>query len=117
MKETLAERIGECARCCSSCDKCEHLLDACAEPEYLLRHCPNLSILATSREALGIAVETSYRVPSLDSSEAVGLFFERAGLGKARISSQMKPLPQSAAGWSIPLAIELAASRVRHMPP
>ncbi len=47
-------------------DNCEHLIEACAElAESLLRSCPGLRVLATSREALGIAGETTWRVPSL----------------------------------------------------
>ena len=47
-------------------DNCEHLIEACAElADHLLRACPQLKILASSREALGIAGEVSYRVPSL----------------------------------------------------
>ena len=47
-------------------DNCEHLLAACAQlAEALLRVCPSLTILATSREALGIGGERAWRVPSL----------------------------------------------------
>jgi len=47
-------------------DNCEHLIDACARPaETLLRWCPQLSILATSREALGVAGEALFAVPPL----------------------------------------------------
>ena len=47
-------------------DNCEHLLDACARlADGLLRTCPQLGLLCTSREALGIAGETTWRVPSL----------------------------------------------------
>lgn len=76
-------------------DNCEHLVQACAElAEILLRACPRLRILATSREGLGIAGETRFRVPSLAlpelqqlpleadliQYEAVRLFVERAWL-------------------------------------
>src|SRR5688572_8738504 len=73
-------------------DNCEHLIQACAQlAEDLLRACPDLHILATSREALSIAGETIYLVPSLTTPdpshstldalsqyEAVQLFLERA---------------------------------------
>ena len=60
-------------------DNCEHLVDAAAElAEQILRACPRLSILATSREALGIPSETAWLVPPLGSSEAIQLFVERA---------------------------------------
>ena len=47
-------------------DNCEHLVEACARlADILLRGCPDLRILATSRESLGMAGETAWRVPSL----------------------------------------------------
>ena len=47
-------------------DNCEHLLDACASlSETLLKNCPQLKILATSRQPLGILGEIQYRLPSL----------------------------------------------------
>jgi predicted ATPase len=47
-------------------DNCEHLLEACARlADALLRACPHVRVLATSREALGLAGETIWRVPSL----------------------------------------------------
>jgi predicted ATPase len=47
-------------------DNCEHLIDACALlSDTLLHSCPDLHILATSREALGIAGERAWLVPSL----------------------------------------------------
>src|SRR5262249_14576523 len=52
-------------------DNCEHLIDACARlADSLLRACPGLRILATSREALGIAGEVAWRVPSLSLPDA-----------------------------------------------
>ena len=74
-------------------DNCEHLVEACAElAEALLRFCPELRVLATSREALGIVGEVAWPVPSLSlpdlrrlpeigslpSYEATRLFVERA---------------------------------------
>src|SRR5689334_9954538 len=74
-------------------DNCEHLIDACAGlAETLLKNCPNLKVLATSREALGLAGEALYRVPSLsmpktrhefdqlEEYESIRLFVERARL-------------------------------------
>ena len=119
-------------------DNCEHLLAACAAlADSLLRACPQLRILATSREALGIAGEKTYRVPSLslpDPSrssrrlgaarrqfEAVRLFVERARLEP---SSFARHRARTRRRWSqicrrldgIPLAIELAAARVKVLP-
>jgi predicted ATPase/class 3 adenylate cyclase len=113
-------------------DNCEHLVEACAQlAGALLRACPNLKILATSRAALGIAGEVTYRVPplsrpdpkraqSLDQLtqfESVQLFVERG------VHSQPKFALTAANAKAvahichrldgIPLAIELAAARVR----
>jgi predicted ATPase len=52
-------------------DNCEHLLDACAQLiNALLCACPNVQVLATSREALAITGEIAWRVPSLDVLDA-----------------------------------------------
>jgi hypothetical protein len=60
-------------------DNCEHLIGACAElAEALLRACPGLHILATSRERLNLQGEIVWRVPSLATDEAVQLFAARA---------------------------------------
>lgn len=60
-------------------DNCEHLVAACASlANDLLHQCAGLKILASSREALGIAGESAYRTPSLADSESIRLFVERA---------------------------------------
>jgi predicted ATPase len=103
-------------------DNCEHLIDACARlTEALLKTCPRIRVLATSREALGVPGEVSWRVPSLAPSEAALLFEDRAGLARPGFHLDANSLPtvesicQRLDG--IPLAIELAAARVRMMPP
>src|SRR5688572_6178622 len=110
-------------------DNCEHLLDACAQlADALLKKCLNLKILATSREALGILGEASYRVPSLGlpdmqqviekfrDYESVRLFEERAQLAQMDFLLTMENASAVAKICSqldgIPLAIELAAARV-----
>ena len=120
-------------------DNCEHLIGACAQlAESLLTACPDLRILATSRETLGISGEMVFVVPPLSlpepqpwrspasaqealvayqQSEAVRLFVERAttvlssielnaenGMWVAEICRRLDGMP---------LAIELAAARVR----
>src|SRR5262249_45935733 len=113
-------------------DNCEHLLAACAQlAESLLRACPKLRVLASSREGLGIAGEQTYRVPSLSlpdphhlpppeglrDVEAVQLFADRARLSQADFAVTQANAPavvqvcQRLDG--IPLAIELAAARVK----
>ena len=103
-------------------DNCEHVVDECAAmAELLLRTCPQLAILATSREALGVASETAWLVPPLAASDAVQLFVERA---QAALPSFVHtPSNDAAIGEicrrldGIPLAIELAAARVRVLSP
>ena len=111
-------------------DNCEHLLAACASlASILLLQCPKLTILATSREALGFAGEVSYRVPSLDAPnpaqlpleslrqiEAVCLFVERARAVQPGFQLAGESLSAAARLChrldGIPLAIELAAARL-----
>ncbi|HEY0997320.1 MAG TPA: BTAD domain-containing putative transcriptional regulator [Gemmatimonadaceae bacterium] len=103
-------------------DNCEHLVAGCAAiAEVLLRACPSLTILATSREALGIAGETAWLVPPLDVREAVQLFVDRA---RATLPTFTYDATNAAAVEEIcrrldgiPLAIELAAARVRVLSP
>ncbi len=113
-------------------DNCEHLIEACAQlSESLLHACPTLRILASSREALGIAGEVAYRVPSLTVPdpahvpslsdmlhlESVRLFVERAAAAKAGFAlteQNTRAVAQICTRLDgIPLAIELAATRVK----
>jgi predicted ATPase/class 3 adenylate cyclase/tetratricopeptide (TPR) repeat protein len=115
-------------------DNCEHLLDGCAKvADALVRQCPGVKILASSREALGIAGEQTYRVPSLSlpdrkqaptpkilsQYESVQLFSDRALLVRAdfQVTNQNAPALASLCCHldGIPLAIELAAARVRSL--
>ena len=119
--EALVATVGETAMLLVL-DNCEHLVDACADfVEQLLRSCPRLTILATSREALGIPSETAWLTPPLGGLEASQLFVERA-----QASLPSFELTDSNAGAvrdicrrldGIPLAIELAAARVRVLSP
>jgi predicted ATPase/DNA-binding SARP family transcriptional activator len=134
-------------------DNCEHLLPACIDLcDTLLRRCPGLTLLATSREALAVLGETTYRVPPLSlpgegvgcwvlgdgpeplrpntrtpehlntllSSEAGCLFLDRA----AAAQPSFHLTPENAAAVAsicrrldgIPLAIEMAAPRLRALP-
>ncbi|WP_243632760.1 LuxR family transcriptional regulator [Mycobacterium uberis] len=100
-------------------DTCEHLLELCAEViTTLLGACSSLTILATSREPIGVAGEVIWRVPMLSSAnEAVELFTDRAALVQPgfRITDDNRRIVteicQSLDG--MPLAIELAAARIR----
>jgi len=103
-------------------DNCEHLVDATAElVEQLLRACPRLVVLTTSREAMGIPSETAWLVPPLGSAEAVQLFVERAQASLPSFditdtnAASIRDICRRLDG--IPLAIELAAARVRVLSP
>jgi DNA-binding NtrC family response regulator/predicted ATPase len=112
-------------------DNCEHLVAACAElVETLLRACPELRVLTTSRERLNIAGESIFPVPplavpdeqartaaQLGDSEAVRLFVDRARLVSpefALTDENAGPVARVCCRLDgLPLAIELAAARVR----
>ena len=113
-------------------DNCEHLIEACADlAEALLLSCPNLKILATSREPLGVAGETNWPVPSLSLPttghgppvqelvryEAVRLFVERAAAARPGFAPTEDNAPVVVEVCreldGIPLAIELAATRTK----
>ena len=117
-------------------DNCEHLIEACARlADVLLRTCPHLRLLAVSRQVLGIAGEVSWRVPSLTvppldepraalvdptrlmGYEAVRLFVERAVAANRTFELTEKTGPAVARLCQrldgMPLALELAAARVR----
>jgi predicted ATPase/class 3 adenylate cyclase len=117
-------------------DNCEHLLDACADAtEKLLRSCHGLAVLATSRAPLGVAGEQTWRVPSLSlpqelageplvalaHSDAVRLFTARALQVRPNFAVTADNAPSIAQIChdldGIPLAIELAAARVRVLSP
>ncbi|HZP84406.1 MAG TPA: adenylate/guanylate cyclase domain-containing protein, partial [Chthonomonadaceae bacterium] len=112
-------------------DTCEPLIAACAAlANALLLSCPKLQILATSREALGIAGETAWRVPPLpipdaqtvptvenvQTSLAVQLFVERAKAAQPDFALTSENAPAVAQLCSrldgLPLALELAAAQV-----
>ncbi len=116
-------------------DNCEHLLDAAARlVDSLGRSCPKVHVIATSREPLAIQGEQVYRVPSLSTPdpkkkeslevlnqyEAVRLFIDRAVLAQPAFQVTNENAPAVAQIChrldGIPLALELAAARVRAMP-
>jgi predicted ATPase/class 3 adenylate cyclase len=128
---TLADHLRE-QRLLVVLDNCEHLIGACAHlADELLHACPQLSLLATSREVLGIAGEQAFRVPSLSlpeagptpsvaqvgTCEAVRLLVERA----TTVQPNFTLTQQNTAAVvqvcrrldGIPLALELASARVR----
>ncbi|HZU79317.1 MAG TPA: NB-ARC domain-containing protein [Acidimicrobiales bacterium] len=101
-------------------DNCEHLLDACAGLlEDLLEQCPDLCVLATSREALSVDGERTWPVGSLPTQESVELFVTRARAADADFptdaatTATVTEICEQLDG--IPLALELAAARVGHL--
>ncbi len=103
-------------------DNCEHLIDVCASlVDKLLRGCRRLTVLATSREALGIPSETAWLIPPLAGNDAVQLFVERAQAALPSFSatdSTVATVTEICRRLDgMPLAIELAAARVRALTP
>lgn len=100
-------------------DNCEHLLDAVASlTAALLTACPRLTLLATSREPIDVPGEVTWRVPSLSlDDDAVALFFDRARRARSdlHVSDEDIMLVNEICRRldGMPLAIELAAARVR----
>lgn len=100
-------------------DNCEHLLDATATlTTTLLGACPGLTVLATSREPIGVPGEVTWRVPPLSlADEAIELFTERAQHARPDFTITgadtdiVREICQRLDG--MPLALELAAARVR----
>jgi predicted ATPase/class 3 adenylate cyclase len=114
-------------------DNCEHLIDSCAATaDAILRRCPRVHLLVTSREPLGIGGETIYHVPPMSlpadddadtrpalsrPSDAVALFVERAGKQGVELTVDHYTGPLIASICrrldGMPLAIELAVPRLR----
>ena len=102
-------------------DNCEHVITTAAEvAEDLLRRCPALRLLATSREGLRVGGETIWSVPPLAVGDAVSLFVTRARAGGAPLELSDDNTTVIADICSrldgLPLAIELAAARTRAFP-
>src|SRR5918998_2445098 len=129
--ETLSDYLGS-KKVLLVLDNCEHLIEACAElAEALLHSCPELRVLATSREALGITGEVAWLVPSLalpdirrvpdieslPRYESARLFVERAAAVKPTFTlTDQNAIAVAQVCYrldGIPLAIELAAARAK----
>ena len=99
-------------------DNCEHVVDSVADlVEAMLAASSTVKVLATSREGIGIADEQLWRVPSLDVGAAVKLFVERAKSMDSDVVTDETTAVEDVCRRldGIPLAIELAASRMASM--
>jgi predicted ATPase len=110
-KDGIAEQIGERAMLVLV-DNLEQVIDAAADLATLLRTCPNLVLLVTSRELMRVTGEVEYPVPPLAEPDAVTLFCQRSGLD---VSEEIGEL--CARLDSMPLAVELAAARTKALSP
>jgi non-specific serine/threonine protein kinase len=131
--ESLISMLGRRSLLCIL-DNCEHVIEAAAQlTDTLLKHCPELRILATSRDVLGVGGEVTWRVPSmptpdvqrsqtldeLRSCETVQLFVQRARAARPGFelnddnAESVVRICKRVDG--IPLAIELIAARTRSM--
>ncbi|MFQ3556821.1 BTAD domain-containing putative transcriptional regulator [Streptomyces gramineus] len=100
-------------------DNCEHVIEAAAAlAETLLTHCPDLTILATSREPLGVPGESVRPVEPLAPEQAHRLFEERAAVARPGAPGDRTAVDEICRRLDgLPLAIELAAARLRLLTP
>jgi predicted ATPase/class 3 adenylate cyclase len=103
-------------------DNCEHVIGAAAAAAAaILKNCPDVRLLCTSRAALNVAGENVHRLPSLSMASAVALFEERARIVNPQFEATGSDAPAIAEICGrldgIPLAIELAVARLRVMTP
>ncbi|MFF9818221.1 BTAD domain-containing putative transcriptional regulator [Streptomyces sp. NPDC014006] len=100
-------------------DNCEHLIEAAARTAaLLLGACPGVRVLATSRESLGITGEVLVPVPPLPEEPAVRLLLDRARAVRPDVDGDHARVPEICRALDgLPLAIELAAARLRTLSP
>ncbi|MDQ3964228.1 MAG: hypothetical protein M3277_10015 [Actinomycetota bacterium] len=110
-KNGLADHIGE-REMMLLLDNFEQIVDAAPELSAVLKECPNLRVLVTSRELLRIDGEVDYPVPPLDQRDAVELFCARSGLESDDAIAEL-----CARLDNLPLAVELAAARASVLTP
>ncbi|MGH2668585.1 MAG: ATP-binding protein, partial [bacterium] len=127
LAETLCDRLADDARLLVF-DNCEHLAGAVAVLiELILGRCPSVAVLATSRARVGIEGEVAFLVPPLSmpgandemawNSESVQLFVARAADAGASVAVSPAVAAICRELDGMPLALELAAARVRLLPP
>ena len=115
-KNGLADHVAD-KRLLLLLDNFEHLIAASGDLAALLGSCPNLSLVVTSRELLQLAAEQSYPVQPLDAQDGVRLFVARAKAVQPAFEPD-EALPALCERLdNLPLALELAAARVRMLSP
>ncbi|WP_099222765.1 BTAD domain-containing putative transcriptional regulator [Mycobacterium persicum] len=101
-------------------DNCEHVLEAAGKfIDQILRHCPRVSVLATSRQPLGLEGERIIGVPPLEEADATELFVDRALASRSDFTLEDQPMGAVVEICRrvdcLPLGVELAAARMRVM--
>lgn len=114
--EELREHIGD-RHMLVLFDNFEHVMAAASELGELLESCPRLDLVVTSREPLHLAAEREYAVPPLDRAEAVAFFSARARAVKADFEANGEVWDICLRLDDLPLALELAAVRVKALSP
>ena len=98
-------------------DNFEHVVDAAPAVAKLLTECPNLDVLVTSREPLHVAGEQEYAVPPLSRSDGIDLFLARARGIRPELEADAAVSEICERLDDLPLALELAAARVKALSP
>ena len=115
-EEELAAHVGD-KRLLLLLDNFEHMLSAAPGVADVLAACPNLVVVVTSRELLQLKAEHVYAVPTLDEQDGVTLFLARARAVTPDLDANGTVAALCARLDNLPLALELAASRTRHLTP
>ena len=115
-KDSLAEHIGDKSLLLFF-DNFEHVVGAAGGLSQLLAACPNLQLLVTSRELLRVPGEQAYPVPPLEPGDGTELFLARARAARPDFGADEAVTELCARLEQLPLALELAAARVRVLSP
>jgi predicted ATPase len=115
-KDTLSAAVGD-KRLLLVLDNFEHLLDAAAGVAETIGSCPQLTVLVTSRESLHVDGEWEVAVDPLREQEAVELFVQRAAAVRSDFAANGEVVEICRRLDCLPLAIELAAARVKALAP
>ena len=114
--DSLADHVAD-KRLLLLLDNFEHIIAASNDLERLRASCPNLRLLVTSRELLGLPGEQAYPVPPLEPADATALFVARARAVEPDFEPDEATAELCARLEQLPLAVELAAARIRLLSP